>query len=53
MLNSDTPLTQLLPLSNVPQQSRRQSDPATVFSAHTSDQNASINQPKKMYQPWI
>lgn len=66
MLNSDVPLTQLLlPLGmkdqcfhqplpyNVPQQSRRQSDPATVFNPHTSHQNVYINQSKIMYQPRI
>ncbi|UKZ66538.1 uncharacterized protein TrAtP1_007711 [Trichoderma atroviride] len=65
MLNSDIPLSQLLPLGmkdqcfhhpppyNVPQQSRRQSDPATVFNPHPSHQNFNINQSKIMYQPLI
>lgn len=65
MLNSDIPLTQLLPLSmtdqcfhqpqpySVPQQSRRQSDPATAFNPHTSDQYVNINHSQRMYQPRI
>lgn len=65
MLNSDVPLTQLLPSGmteqcfhqplpySVPQQSRRQSDPATVFNPHADLQNVIINQSKILYQPRI